>query len=315
MDKLTKQLSAGKNIHIYWGTATTGRPHAGYLVPMRKIADFLNAGLKVTVLFADLHAFLDNMKSTWELLENRVIYYESVIKSMLIALDVPIDKLHFVKGTTFQLKRDYTSDVLRLCNQVSRRDALRAGAEVVKQVESPLLSGLLYPLLQAMDEQYLKVDGQFGGLDQRKIFILAEEQLPKLKLGKRFHLMNPMVPGLHGSKMSRHVFLFSYPCGSVENSKIDLLDPHDVIIAKLDGALCERGNPENGVLAFYEHVLMPLSTQNPVLVGGHSFTEFAELKERFEAGDIQETDLKNTMKVGVFRSKQNKSLDIHLFIH
>lgn len=66
------------------------------------------------------------------------------------------------------------------------------------QVESPLLSGLLYPLLQALDEQYLKVDGQFGGLDQRKIFILAEEQLPKLKLGKRFHLMNPMVPGLTG---------------------------------------------------------------------------------------------------------------------
>ncbi|VDK19237.1 unnamed protein product [Anisakis simplex] len=155
-----------------------------------------------------------------------------------------------------------------------------------------------------MDEQYLKVDGQFGGLDQRKIFILAEEQLPKLKLGKRFHLMNPMVPGLHGSKMSRHVcsidshslVRLGVNIYSVENSKIDLLDPHDVIIAKLDGALCERGNPENGVLAFYEHVLMPLSTQNPVLVGGHSFTEFAELKERFEAGDIQETDLKNTMK-------------------
>lgn len=71
------------------------------------------------------------------------------------------------------------------------------------QVASPLLSGLLYPLCQAVDEQYLKVDGEFGGVDQRKIFILAEEQLPKIKLGKRFHLMNAMVPGLHGSKMSR----------------------------------------------------------------------------------------------------------------
>ena len=80
---------------------------------------------------------------------------------------------------------------------------MRAGAEVVKQMEDPLLSGILYPLLQALDEQYLKVDGQFGGVDQRKIFILAEEQLPKLKFGKRFHLMNPMVPGLTGVKMSR----------------------------------------------------------------------------------------------------------------
>ncbi|RCN23680.1 tyrosine--tRNA ligase domain protein [Ancylostoma caninum] len=143
------------------------------------------------------------MKSTWELLENRVIYYECVIKALLMSLDVPIDRLHFVRGTTYQLSKEYTFDLLRLCGQVSQRDALRAGAEVVKQVESPLLSGLLYPLLQALDEQYLKVDGQFGGVDQRKIFILAEEQLPKLKLGKRWHLMNPMVPGLTGSKMSR----------------------------------------------------------------------------------------------------------------
>ena len=26
-------------LHLYWGTATTGRPHVGYLVPMRKLAD------------------------------------------------------------------------------------------------------------------------------------------------------------------------------------------------------------------------------------------------------------------------------------
>ncbi|VDM82059.1 unnamed protein product [Strongylus vulgaris] len=121
------------------------------------------------------------MKSTWELLENRVIYYECVIRALLMALDVPIGKLHFghcvyplLSGNTpltccgyagkcrsetlsELVRKEYTFDVLRLCGQVSQRDALRAGAEVVKQVDSPLLSGLLYPLLQALDEQYLKV--------------------------------------------------------------------------------------------------------------------------------------------------------------
>lgn len=29
--------------------------------------------------------------------------------------------------------------------------------------------------LQALDEEYLKVDAQFGGVDQRKIFTLAEK--------------------------------------------------------------------------------------------------------------------------------------------
>uniref|UniRef100_A0A1X7SK20 Uncharacterized protein n=1 Tax=Amphimedon queenslandica TaxID=400682 RepID=A0A1X7SK20_AMPQE len=58
---------------------------------------------------------------------------------------------------------------------VSQHDAKKAGAEVVKQVKFPLLSGLLYPGLQALDEEYLKVDAQFGGEDQRKIFTFAEK--------------------------------------------------------------------------------------------------------------------------------------------
>lgn len=46
--------------------------------------------------------------------------------------------------------------------------------------------------LQALDEEYLKVDAQFGGVDQRKIFTLAEKYLPQLGYAKRIHLMNPM---------------------------------------------------------------------------------------------------------------------------
>ncbi|KAH7724955.1 tyrosyl-tRNA synthetase [Aphelenchoides avenae] len=267
-EKLTKQLATGKNIHIYWGTATTGKPH-------------------VTILFADVHAFLDNLKSTFEVLEQRVRYYEHIIKSLLIALNVPIDKLHFVKGSSYQLTEAYTQDVLRLCGQVSQRDALKAGAEVVKQVESPLLSGLLYPLLQALDEQHLKVDGQTGGVDQRKIFILAEEQLPKLKLGKRFHLMNPMVPGLTGTKMS----------SSEENTKIDLLDPSDVVSRKIETAFCPKGNTaENGVLAFYRFVVYPIIQPKPVLLDGKRFPTYDEIEDAFESDVVTESALKTYLK-------------------
>jgi tyrosyl-tRNA synthetase len=30
-------------------------------------------------------------------------------------------------------------------------------------------------IIQALDEEYLKVDAQFGGVDQRKIFTFAEK--------------------------------------------------------------------------------------------------------------------------------------------
>lgn len=46
--------------------------------------------------------------------------------------------------------REYTLDVYRLSSVMTEHDAKKAGAEVVKQVEHPLLSGLLYPGLQVI---------------------------------------------------------------------------------------------------------------------------------------------------------------------
>merc|ERR1711976_1045834 len=181
------------------------------------------------------------MKAPWELLKLRTEYYEHVIKAMLTSIGVSIDKLRFVRGTDYRLSKEYTLDVYRLSSVVTEHDARKAGAEVVKQVQHPLLSGLLYPSLQALDEQYLGVDAQFGGVDQRKIFTYAEKYLPALGYVKRAHLMNPMVPGLQGAKMS----------SSDVDSKIDLLDPPSVLKKKLKKAFYEPGNiADNGVLTF-----------------------------------------------------------------
>lgn len=38
-----------RDLSIYWGTATTGKPHIAYFVPMMKIADFLKAGCEVRI--------------------------------------------------------------------------------------------------------------------------------------------------------------------------------------------------------------------------------------------------------------------------
>ena len=122
-----------RDLKVYWGTATTGKPHIGYFVPMSKIADFLAAGCEVTILFADLHAYLDNMKAPWELLKHRTEYYEQVISGMLESIGVPLDKLKFVRGTEYQLTKEYTLDVYRLASLVTQHDAKKAGAEVVKQ--------------------------------------------------------------------------------------------------------------------------------------------------------------------------------------
>ncbi|NXL60865.1 SYYC protein, partial [Chordeiles acutipennis] len=298
-DKLMAMLKE-RELKIYWGTATTGKPHVAYFVPMSKIADFLKAGCEVTILFADLHAYLDNMKAPWELLELRTRYYENVIKAMLESIGVPLEKLKFVRGTDYQLTKEYTLDVYRLSSVVTQHDAKKAGAEVVKQVEHPLLSGLLYPGLQALDEEYLKVDAQFGGVDQRKIFTFAEKYLPSLGYAKRIHLMNPMVPGLTGSKMS----------SSEEDSKIDLLDRKEDVKKKLKKAFCEPGNVENnGVLSFIKHVLFPLKSEFVVLReekwgGNKTYTAYETLEKDFAEQVVHPGDLKNSVEVAL-----NKLLD------
>lgn len=93
-----------KPVSVYWGTATTGRPHVAYFVPIVKLSDMLRAGMKVIVLLADLHAYLDNMKAPWTLLRYRTLYYEMVIKGMLTSIGVPIDKLVFNRGASFELE-------------------------------------------------------------------------------------------------------------------------------------------------------------------------------------------------------------------
>ncbi|KAG8897182.1 hypothetical protein FRB99_008386, partial [Tulasnella sp. 403] len=190
-----------------------------------------------------------NLKAPLELVKLRVEYYRYLLVSVFNSLGVPISSLKFVVGSSYQLSEAYNLDNYRLCATVTEHDAKKAGAEVVKQVQNPLLSGLLYPGLQALDEEYLGCDFQFGGVDQRKIFTFAELYLPKLGYKKRAHLMNAMVPGLAGGKMS----------SSDPNSKIDFLDPPATVRKKIKAAFCEEGNIEdNGLLAFVKAVLIPI---------------------------------------------------------
>lgn len=285
-------------LKIYWGTAPTGKPHCGYFVPMIKLAHFLKAGCEVTVLLADLHAYLDNMKAPLEVVRFRAKYYECVVKAILTSINVPIDKLKFITGSEYQLTADYTMDIFKLSNRVSQNDAKRAGADVVKQVANPLLSGLIYPLMQALDEHYLDVDVQFGGVDQRKIFVLAEENLQAIGYKKRAHLMNPMIPGLgQGGKMS----------ASDPNSKIDVLEDPKVVTKKINSAYCAPGDiVDNGLIAFIENVIQPIQSlkaeketfdffiDRPEKYGGPiTYNSLETLKEDFKSEKLSPVDLKS----------------------
>lgn len=280
---------------VYLGYAPTGRPHIGYLIPAMKIKDFVNAGLKVKILLADLHAHLDNTKSPFELLDKRVEFYKTELKALYQSLGADVSKIEFVKGSDYQLSKEYSLDLYRLAAQTTAERAKHAAAEVVKFGDSPKLGGFLYPLMQTLDEEHLGADIQYGGIDQRKILGFAREAHPKIGQQKRVAIMTPMLPGIMGGKMS----------ASDTASKIDLLDSEAEISAKIKKAYCPEGDlQDNGIMVFMKYVLMALKedkgeallVSRPEKFGGNvEYKNYAELEKDFTDKKLHPEDLKKAL--------------------
>mgnify|MGYP001611827996 CR=1 FL=1 len=288
--ELVDSIIKNKQMVVYWGTAPTGKPHAGYFFPMLKIADLLRAGFKVKILLADLHAALDNVK--WSILEKRYNYYEKLIPLIIKAVGADTKNLKFVKGSDFQLKPEYMYDVLQMSSYASVHDTHKAASEVVKQGDNPRLSGLIYPIMQAIDEQYLGVDCQLGGSDQRKIMVLARENLPRLGYKERIEIIHPLIPSLlGGGKMS----------SSNEKGKIDLLDDEKTVEEKIKNAEMIAKDTNNGIMAFLKYVIFTVKSDNKEefviqrdkkFGGDIKFNNYEELEIEYKAGKIHPLDIK-----------------------
>jgi len=293
-DELKDLLKSKKEISVYWGTMPTGSISIAYFFPMLKIADFLKAGLKVKILIADLHAALDSVP--WIELEKRYDYYKRAIITILKTIGVDIKKLEFVKGSEMQLKPEYMYDVLQLSSLSSINEATKAASEAVKsaKVGKIKVSGLIYPLMQALDEQYLKADIQFAGVDQRKIMVYAREFLPKIGYKARIELMNPMIRGLVGEQMS----------SSIEATKIDLLSDENTVARKINNADCIAGNPDNGIMALLKYMVFVLKNEkNEKFIikrdkkygGDLEYSSYKEVERDFVKKKLHPLDLKNAV--------------------
>lgn len=296
---LKRKISENKTLRVYWGTAPTGKIHIGYFFPMKKIADFLCAGCEVTILIADLHAFLDNSKSPLDKIKLRTQYYQEVIKGILDSLGVDHGNLRFVVGSSFQLKPEYTMDLLKLANITGILSAQKASSEVVKQTSNPLLTSLMYPLMQALDEQYLDVDIQFGGIDQRKIFVYAREHMPLIGYSRKIHLMNPMIGGLSTVATGGEKIKMS---SSDKDGKLDLLFTPKEIQKLVSKTYCLPGEiKDNTPLNLVKTLLFPILhdqkssfvIDRPEKFGGKlEYYDFQSLEAAFVDQKLHPADLK-----------------------
>lgn len=276
-----RTLLAQPQKKVYAGYEPSGEIHLGHLVTINKLVDLQAAGFEVTILLADLHAFL-NRKGTMEKVRELADYNRRCFDGL------GLKNVKYVLGSDLQLNRDYELLVLQLSQQITLNRATRSMDEVGRQMDHPTVSQMIYPIMQMADIAMLGVDAAVGGIDQRKIHMLAREHLINFGYKAPVCIHTPILNGLDGKKMS-----------SSQGNYISIADTEEEILKKCQKAFCPPEIPENPILQIFQfHIFSRLSEvtiKRPEKFGGdRTFTRYPELESSYGKGEVHPLDLKKS---------------------
>ena len=280
IEDLNELLASEKTPTAYAGYEPSGKIHLGHVLTVNKLIDLQNSGFDITVLLADLHAYL-NEKGTLEEVRELAEYN----KRCFIALG--LDKAKFVFGSDFQLNHDYTMNVLRVAQHTTLNRARRSMSEIARNTEHPMVSQMIYPIMQAVDIMSLGIDAAVGGIDQRKIHMLAREELSTIGYRAPVCIHTPILLGLDGEKMS-----------SSKDNYISVDDDEKTVEKKIGKAFCPKGvADENPVIELFRYHIFPrfseIEVKRPQKFGGDlCYGTYMELAEDFAKEKLHPMDLK-----------------------
>jgi tyrosyl-tRNA synthetase len=273
-----------EGITAYCGYETSGPVHLGHLVTIMKLKELADTGIKVKVLFADYHTFL-NRKGEWEWIHEQARIWEETFRAAGLNAE-------FVLGSSFQRSMDYFDDVLKLALKTSMNRGLRSMEMVARDFEHAKVSQVIYPLMQTADISWLDVDIAVGGMEQRKIHALAREIRSEISDAPFVAIHTPLITSLLGEgKMS----------SSVPDSNISFNDSEDDIRRKVAKAHCPAGVLEgNPIIEISRLIVFPyaksLTIERPEKFGGPvTFADASTLEAAFVSGDLHPKDLKNAI--------------------
>ncbi len=280
-DKIEKFMKKGI---VYCGYECSGEIHLGHLVTILKLLDLQKAGIKVRVLLADWHTWL-NKKGDWNFVNNQLKQWEKGFKSLGLRASI-------VKGTTFQRKPEYFEDVLKLALNVTVNRGVRSMQQVARDIENAKISQIIYPLMQIEDVKKLGVNFVVAGSDQRKIYMLGIDEGKEIDLPEAVYLYTPLIPGLAGpgTKMS----------SSIQGSFISIRDSKKEIERKINKAYCPgREIKDNPILAISKLIVFPkfgeIYVEGLQKEDNRTFKNYEELEKTYEMGFVWPSDLKKAI--------------------
>lgn len=284
VDELKEKLEKEQPI-AYTGYEPSGKIHLGHAVTIMKLKQLQDLGFKIKILLADYHAFL-NGKGTVEEIAETAEYNKRCFQGLGLA-----DDTEYILGSSFQTGSEYTNDVYQLATLTTLKRAKRSMDQVSRHDDNPKVASVVYPLMQTADMSALEVDVALGGMEQRKIQMLARENLEKIGENVPVCIHTPLLHGLDGdAKMS-----------SSKGNYIAVDDSVKEITKKINKSYCPQGEIEgNPMIEIAETFVFPnqekLLINRPEKFGGDIELTHDELIKDFSEGNLHPMDLKNGIK-------------------
>ncbi len=281
IDELRELLKKDKKV-AYVGFEPSGKIHLGHALTIKKMKALQDAGFTIKIYIADLHAYL-NGKGTFEELKETSEYNIKCFKALGLS-----DDTEFIIGSD-RITKEYMFKVFEAAQLVTIQRAQRSMAQISRD-ETHNVAEAFYPIMQVIDIDDLDVDVAVGGMEQRKIHMLAREVLPKLGLGTPVCIHIPLIHGTDGSdKMS-----------SSKNNFIGIDDTPKEIKKKINESYCPMGQCEDNPVIELAHYYIfddneKMLIQRPEKFGGNLELTEEELLEKFGNEELHPMDLKNTV--------------------
>ncbi len=284
IDELKVVLEKDQPI-AYTGYEPSGKIHLGHALTVQKLKTLQKLGFKIKILLADYHAFL-NGKGSLDEIKKTAEYNIKCFKAL--GLD---ETTEFILGSSFQLESDYANKVYQLATLTTLNRARRSMDQVSRHDDNPKVASVIYPIMQTVDMVALDVDVALGGMEQRKIQMLARENLEKINENVPVCIHTPLLHGTDGdAKMS-----------SSKGNFIAVDDSVEEITKKINNIYCPSGEIENNpVIEIAEAFVYPnqekLLIKRPEKFGGDIELNHEQLLDDFANGNLHPMDLKNGIK-------------------
>ena len=286
----------------YIGVEPSGLFHVGWIIWAKKLRDLMDAGVKMKVLEATWHAWVnDKLGGNLETIHSCAKYIEHVLK----ALGIDKGDVEYVKAEDLVNSSEYWKLVLTIAKSLSLARVRRAITIMGRKESESILdfSKLIYPCMQVADIFYMDLDVCLGGTDQRKAHMLAREIAEKKGWKKPVAIHTPLLIGLRPPAEVKSLDEVDLKMSkSKPETCIFVHDTPEEIAKKINAAYCPIRVVElNPIIEICKHILFAnpdfkLYVRREEKYGGDVYIEsFSELVKLYSKGGLHPQDLKRAV--------------------